>query len=79
MTKLKCWKKVNDTKWISRERGLEIVTDDSSRVMFGHDLKWKVVAFIPNEEEHTARISEYKKKADAVAFAKRYMKENDRC
>ena len=69
MSKLKCWKKINDIHW--KRKNTSLVLDKL-------DDRWDVLLMEPNEEDYDMLFGSPSKK-EATQFAQKYMKDHDRC
>jgi hypothetical protein len=69
MSKLKCWKKVNDTHWKFK---------DTSLILDKLDDYWDVLLMKPGEEDYDI-LGRSQSKKEATEFAQKYMKDHDRC
>lgn len=72
-TKLKCWKKVSDELWENKNK-TELILDKL-------DSQWNVMLFNEREDDldRLNMLFGTPSKKEATWFAKRYMKNHDRC
>lgn len=77
--KLKCWRKISDTKYINKKRkGILYIGEDFSG---NPDVSITIdtIKIGRAEFRKTSIYEEFKTKTKALSFAQKYMKEHDTC
>ena len=80
MQKLKCWKKINDTKYVNKKRkGTLYIFDKDALTKNSVSISIDTVKIDGAEFTETVIYEEFKTNSQAISFAKKYMKDQDTC
>ena len=77
--RLKCWKKISDTKYVNKKRKGILYIGTTFKGKPNVSITIDTVKIDEAEFPETMIHEEFKTKPKALSFAKKYMKEHDTC